>query len=99
MAVMLGGVILFTGAETASDYEVGSKILNVVMGYVRNLRRRPAAPSKGRGPVQVRIKRAFAATGAEVLSSTVIYDWTHARCLATGVLCLADTAAQSAQPQ
>jgi hypothetical protein len=34
MAVMLGGVVLFTGAETASDYEVGSKILNVVMGYV-----------------------------------------------------------------
>src|SRR5262249_10893293 len=45
----------------------------------RNLRNRPPTPSKGRGPVQVRIRRAFLASGAEVLSSTQIYDWTHAR--------------------
>jgi hypothetical protein len=44
-----------------------------------NLRKRPPAPSKGRGPVQVRIRRAFAASGAETLSSSQIYDWTHAR--------------------
>lgn len=44
-----------------------------------NLRKRPPAPSKGRGPVQVRIRRAFAASGAEVLTSSAIYDWTHAR--------------------
>jgi hypothetical protein len=44
-----------------------------------NLRKRPPAPSKGRGPVQVRIRRAFVASGAEVLSSSAIYDWTHAR--------------------
>jgi hypothetical protein len=43
-----------------------------------NLRKRPPAPSKGRGPVQVRIRRAFVASGAEVLSSSAIYDWTHA---------------------
>jgi len=44
-----------------------------------NLRKRPPAPSKGRGAVQVRIRRAFMASGAEVLSSSAIYDWTHAR--------------------
>jgi hypothetical protein len=51
------------------------------MGWDRfpNLRRRPPAPAKGRGPVQVRIRRAFIASGAEVLSSTQIYDWTHPR--------------------
>jgi hypothetical protein len=32
----------------------------------RNLRNRPPTPSKGRGPVQVRIRRAFLASGAEV---------------------------------
>ena len=45
----------------------------------RNLRNRPPTPSKGRGPVQARIRRAFIAGGAEVLSSTQIYDWTHSR--------------------
>ena len=45
----------------------------------RNLRNRPPTPSKGRGPVQVRIRRAFIASGAEVLSSTQIYDWTRSR--------------------
>jgi hypothetical protein len=44
-----------------------------------NLRKKPPAPSKGCGPVQVRIRRAFTASGAEVLSSSAIYDWTHAR--------------------
>jgi hypothetical protein len=44
-----------------------------------NLRKRPPAPSKGRGPVQVRIRRAFVASGAQLLSSSAIYDWTHAR--------------------
>jgi hypothetical protein len=44
-----------------------------------NLRKRPAAPAKDRGRVQRAIKRAFAATGAEVLSASVIYDWTHPR--------------------
>jgi hypothetical protein len=42
-----------------------------------NLRRRPATPSKGRGPIQVRIRRAFIASGAEVLSSSAIYEWTQ----------------------
>jgi hypothetical protein len=45
----------------------------------RNLRNRPPTPSKGRGLVQVRIRRAFIASGADVLSSTQIYDWTHWR--------------------
>jgi hypothetical protein len=34
------------------------------MGNYPNLRRRPATPSKGRGPIQVRIRRAFIASGA-----------------------------------
>jgi hypothetical protein len=29
--------------------------------------------------VQVQIRRAFMASGAEVLSGSEIYDWTHAR--------------------
>jgi hypothetical protein len=44
-----------------------------------NLRKRPRAPSKGRGPVQRAIRRAFSASGADVLTSSAIYDWTHAR--------------------
>jgi hypothetical protein len=44
-----------------------------------NLRKRPHAPSKGRGPIQVRIRRAFAASGADVLTSSAIYDWAHVR--------------------
>jgi hypothetical protein len=47
--------------------------------HYRNLGNRPPTPSKGRGPVQVRIRRAFIASGAEVLSSSAIYDWTHSR--------------------
>jgi hypothetical protein len=45
----------------------------------RNLRNRPPTSCKGRGPVRVRIRRAFITSGAEVLSSTQIYDWTHSR--------------------
>jgi hypothetical protein len=45
-----------------------------------NLRKKPHAPSKGRGPVQRAIRRAFMASGAEVLNSTDIYDWAHGRC-------------------
>src|SRR5262249_49116452 len=44
-----------------------------------NLRKKPHAPSKGRGPVQRAIRRAFMASGAEVLNSTDIYDWAHGR--------------------
>jgi hypothetical protein len=44
-----------------------------------NLRNRPATPVKNRGPVQQQIRRAFTAAGAEVLSSGVIYDWTHSQ--------------------
>lgn len=44
-----------------------------------NLRNRPLAPAKNRGPVQRAIRRAFAASGADVLSASAIYDWTHPR--------------------
>jgi hypothetical protein len=44
-----------------------------------NLRKKPPAPSKGRGPVQRAIRRVFMASGAEVLNSTDIYDWAHGR--------------------
>jgi hypothetical protein len=44
-----------------------------------NLRRRPYAPAKNRGRVQVRIRRAFLASGAEVLPSSAIYNWAHVR--------------------
>jgi hypothetical protein len=44
-----------------------------------NLQKRPAAPAKNRGRVQRAIRRAFAASGAEVLSSSAIYDWAHVR--------------------
>ena len=42
-----------------------------------NLRKRPSAPSKGRGPVQRAIRRAFAASDTEVLTSSSIYDWAY----------------------
>jgi hypothetical protein len=45
----------------------------------RNLRQRPLTPAKGRGRVQRAIRRAFIASGAEVLSSTQVYRWTHPR--------------------
>ena len=44
-----------------------------------NLRKKPHAPSKGRGPVQRAIRRVFMASGAEVLNSTEIYNWAHGR--------------------
>jgi len=44
-----------------------------------NLRKRPPTPSKGRGPVQRAIRRAFAASGTEALTSSAIYDWAHIR--------------------
>jgi hypothetical protein len=45
-----------------------------IVTCVTGRRRHPRA-----GPVQVPIRRAFIASGAEVLSSTQIYDWTHSR--------------------
>ena len=44
----------------------------------RNLRLRPYAPARGRGRLQVQIKRAFVVHGPTVTSSQV-YNWTHAR--------------------
>jgi hypothetical protein len=44
-----------------------------------NLRMRPSKPAQGRGRVQIRIRRAFIASGAEVLTSSEIYNWTHPR--------------------
>src|SRR5512132_1783391 len=44
-----------------------------------NLRMRPPAPAEGRGRIQIRIRRAFTASGAEALTSSQIYDWTHVR--------------------
>jgi hypothetical protein len=49
------------------------------MANPQNLRKRPRAPAKDRGRVQRGIRRAFAASGAEALCSTQIYDWTHVR--------------------
>jgi hypothetical protein len=44
-----------------------------------NLRKRPPKPALGNGRVQRAVLRAFVASGAEVLSSSAIYDWTHSR--------------------
>jgi hypothetical protein len=43
-----------------------------------NLQRRPHAPNKGRGRLQVQIRRAFAIHGP-VVSSSQTYDWAYAR--------------------
>ena len=43
-----------------------------------NLQRRPHAPAKGRGRLQVQIYRAFAVGGNELTSSQV-YDWAYPR--------------------
>jgi hypothetical protein len=42
-----------------------------------NLRRRPHAPNKGRGRLQVQIRRAF--LGADTVTSTTVYDWCFVR--------------------
>ena len=44
-----------------------------------NLRKRPRTPVKGRGSVQRAIRRAFAASGTEALTSSAIYVWAHIR--------------------
>jgi hypothetical protein len=46
--------------------------------FYPNLRRRPHSPNKNRGRLQVQIRRAFAVNGP-VLTSSQVYDWTHAR--------------------
>jgi hypothetical protein len=43
-----------------------------------NLRLRPHSPNKGRGRLQVQIRRAFMVHGPE-LSASVIYDWCFTR--------------------
>jgi hypothetical protein len=43
-----------------------------------NLRRRPRAPNKGRGRLQVQIRRAF--LSADTQTSSAVYDWCFARC-------------------
>ena len=44
-----------------------------------NLRRRPPTPAKARGSIQRAIRRAFAASGAETLTSSQLYDWAYVR--------------------
>jgi len=44
-----------------------------------NLRKRPPTPAKARGSIQRAIRRAFAASGAEALTSAQIYDWAYVR--------------------
>jgi hypothetical protein len=44
-----------------------------------NLRRRPHAPNKGQGRLQIQLRRAFTAVDSDTLSSAQIYDWTHVR--------------------
>jgi hypothetical protein len=44
-----------------------------------NLRKRPPSPAKNRGRLQVQIRRAFIATGSDMLTSTVVYDWAYPR--------------------
>jgi hypothetical protein len=48
-----------------------------------NLRRRPPAPNKGRGRLQVQIRRAFIAANGGAISTDQIYNWayTRRRCL------------------
>jgi hypothetical protein len=42
-----------------------------------NLRRRPHSPNKGRGRLQLQVRRVFAACGP-VVSSSQVYDWCFA---------------------
>ena len=44
-----------------------------------NLRLRPHAPNRGRGRLQVQIRRTFLIYGPAVSAST-IYDWCYPRC-------------------
>jgi hypothetical protein len=51
------------------------------MAYPANLlaKLRPPTPSLDRGPVQRRARRAFIATGKEVLNTVEVAQWTHPR--------------------
>jgi hypothetical protein len=40
---------------------------------------RPPTPSLDRGPIQVRVRRAFIGTGEPVLSTSQIVEWSHPR--------------------
>jgi hypothetical protein len=40
-----------------------------------NLRQRPAAPAKGRGRLQVAVRRAILAAGTPEITSSQAYDW------------------------
>jgi len=42
----------------------------------RSLRLKLAAPAKGRGRLQVQIRRAFISADGQALSATEIYNWT-----------------------
>jgi hypothetical protein len=44
-----------------------------------NLRRRPHAPAKGRGRLQVQIRGTWIAAGKPVVSASVFYSWCYAR--------------------
>jgi hypothetical protein len=41
-------------------------------------RRRPGSPNKGRGRIQVQIRRAFVAADSDTLSSSEVFDWVFA---------------------
>jgi hypothetical protein len=40
---------------------------------------RPPSPNKGRGRIQIQVKRAFVAAGGDTLSSSEVFDWVFAR--------------------
>jgi hypothetical protein len=44
-----------------------------------NLQHRPHAPARGRGRLQVQIRRAFVAAGVDTLPASAVYDWCYAK--------------------
>lgn len=44
-----------------------------------NLRLRPHAPAKGRGRLQVQVRRTWIAAGKPIVSGSVFYSWCYAR--------------------
>ena len=77
------GKVLVSQCNTSRDWAAprGPRRRHIMTKWPHhpNLRKKPHAPSKGRGPVQRAIRRAFMASGAEVLNSTEIYNWAHGR--------------------
>jgi hypothetical protein len=65
--------------KTSRQFAATARVPPMKWDGYPNLRKRPPTPAKARGSIQRAIRRAFAASGAEALTSAQIYDWAYVR--------------------